>query len=260
MYGVLSPDLTVQSIRVYPHEDFPTLGSPLPLDVDVRSIDLETDERVIWQDSIIVEPNGQNEHVFWAPFRAEFGHRYRVEVIRRKDGARSFADVSVPDSVTVSIVDDSDASAVQVQIEGGGSRVLKPEVVYVLPNVRSGCEVLSNRFSYEGKERAVEDGWRFNINMVVDRRSIFFGCDGQTIFPPPYCPPYMGLSSLELHLLIGDPAWDPPGGIFDPDILSEPHTMTNVVNGFGFVGAGYRVVVDVFPAREAVEHACFEYR
>jgi len=38
LYGVLSPDLDTQSIRLYPLEAFPTLGSPERLDVEGEDI------------------------------------------------------------------------------------------------------------------------------------------------------------------------------------------------------------------------------
>lgn len=92
MYGVLTPDRDTQSVRIYLPEDFPTLGSPEPLDVNVTSTDQQSGERRTWKDSVLVQPNGQYEHVFWSPFRAEFNREYRVEAVRRSDGATSFAD------------------------------------------------------------------------------------------------------------------------------------------------------------------------
>jgi len=82
------------------------------------------------------------------------------------------------------------------------------------------------------------------------------GAGGITVFPSGPCPQLV-LRALDLRVLIGDQMWDPPGGTFDPNILSQPKTMTNVENGFGFIGAGYRVVAPLFPSREAVEYACF---
>jgi hypothetical protein len=54
---------------------------------------------------------------------------------------------------------------------------------------------------------------------------------------------------------VGDEVWNPPGGAIDPTILSQPNAMTNVEKGFGFIGAGYRVVAPLFPSRKAVEYA-----
>jgi len=256
IYGVLSPDLEMQSIRVYQVEDFPTLSSSKPLDVDVFSIDVDTGERTTWRDTVLVEPNGQHEFVFRAPFRAEFGHQYRVEVVRRIDGARSFAEVRVPELVTVRVIDDEDPSFTQVLIEGDDIRALKPVAVYSVDDLGPSCELIRNQFSYQGREQRVATGWQVDLNMVVDQRDILFNCNGITVFPSGPCPQLV-LRALDLRVLIGDQMWDPPGGTFDPNILSQPKTMTNVENGFGFIGAGYRVVAPLFPSREAVEYACF---
>jgi hypothetical protein len=71
--------------------------------------------------------------------------------------------------------------------------------------------------------------------------------------------PILDLRQMVLNVLIGDAAWDPPGGVFDPDILSFPSAMSNVENGFGFVGSGYRLSQSLFPPRATVEYACFNY-
>lgn len=67
------------------------------------------------------------------------------------------------------------------------------------------------------------------------------------------------LLALNLHLIVGDAPWDPPGGIFDPNVLIQEGVMTNVENGFGIVTAGYRLVEDVLPPKDVVEAACFGY-
>lgn len=47
IYGVLSPDLDTQSVRIYPLEDFSTLGSSEPLDLNVTSTDLQSGNRTV---------------------------------------------------------------------------------------------------------------------------------------------------------------------------------------------------------------------
>lgn len=260
IYGVISPQLDTQSVRVYPLEDFPTLGSPAPPDANVSSTDLETGEQVPWRDSVHVDPNGQHEYIYWALFRAEYGHRYQIDVLRRSDGARSFAEVRVPEPVTVRIIDDTDASRMQVLIEGEGIRALSPEVTYIFSGTSEGCEPLVDQFSYEGYEQPVDNGWIVPVNMVSDRFDLLFNCGGVTVFPRNFCPPYyIGLKWIELDMIIGDHSWDPPAGVFDPNVVSHPTTMTNVENGFGIVAAGFRVTAKLFPSEAALQHACFTY-
>lgn len=264
LYGVLSPDLGTQSIRLYPLEDFPTLGSPEPLDVAVTSTDLHSGERRTWRDTVLVESNGQHEYIFWSAFRAEHGHTYRVEATRRSDGVGSYAEVRIPPLVSVRIDDQGDAS-LEVYIEGEDIRALKPEAEYAvrsagaLNDATSTAPLLHYVFSYEERERPVAQGWRVSFNMNVDFGKLVSLYSADIGGPLGGFCEALALYGLELHVLVGDAVWDPPGGVFDPDILSHPQTLSNVVNGFGFIGGGYRVTQSLFPSREAVEAACFVY-
>ena len=58
VYGVISPDFEIQSIRVYPLEVTPTLGTSASLDADVTSTDLTTGSRQTWRDTVLVDENG----------------------------------------------------------------------------------------------------------------------------------------------------------------------------------------------------------
>lgn len=252
--------MDTQSVREYPVEAYPTLGNPDPFSANVYSTDLETGQRLRWNDTLLTEPSGQYSHIFWAPFRAEYGHIYNVEVIRSSDGARTFADVRVPNPVTARIGDQSSARAVELIIEDPNIRALNAEVEYVLGNIFSTCDILRNTFSYKGQERLVENGWLVEVNLVENRFDLLFDCGGITTIPRPYCPPgYVPIHPIDLHLLIGDAAWNPPGGVLSPHIISQPGVMTNVENGFGFVGAGYRTVIRFYPADETLQKACFAY-
>ena len=253
LYGVISPDLDTQSVRVYPAEDFITFGPSEPSDIAFNSTDLNTGTHLTWRDSVIAEPNGLYEYVFWAPFRAEFGHRYRIEAKRLSDGERSWADVRVPPLVTVRLVD-NDARAMQVLIEGEGTRVLKPELGYDVNHVDG--DIFSRIIvpvNYEGHEKSTEQGWEVTFDMFMNRYYI------HGILEVGLKCPTLKLYGIEFRVLIGDAVWSPPTGFFESGILSQPQTMSNVENGLGFIGGGYRIVERLYPGREAVEQACFVY-
>lgn len=254
MYGVLSPDLDTQSVHVYVPEKFPTLGSSAELDVEVFSTDLESGERRTWTDSLIVQTNGQHEHVFWAPFRAEFDREYRIEAVRSSNGARSYADVRIPPPVTVRIKEET-APLLQVFVEGEDVRVLQPEFEYIVGSPQRSAGEFSITVDYSAREQQVEEGWKVVANMIVDYEEIRF-----IVRADNRCRQVLALDTLKLHALVGDVAWDPPGGIFDANVLAVPDRMANVENGFGFIGGGYRIAELLFPSREAVESACFVYR
>ena len=261
LYGVLSPDLDIQSVRVYPLERFLTLPLEDPHGIVFTSTDLETGDQIVWQDTVLVAPNGQQDLIFWAPFRAEFGHRYRVEATRASDGARSYADVAIPLPVTVRL-DEFDSPAitetnVRIDIEGEAFRILKPEIVYTITGL-SDPSTFTFDISHQGSERPVEKGWALDVNLWADRYHIQAKFTALVGSGGIQCP-IMALQSMALHLIVGAPPWDPPGGSFDPNLLSHQNALDNVENGLGFVGAGYRIAEPLFPSREAVEDACFVY-
>lgn len=256
IYGVLSPQLDTQSIRVYPVEDFLTLGSPSRLEADVFSIDVETDERATWRDSVVVDPKGQFGHIYWAPFRAAYGHRYRVEVIRRSDGARSSAEVRVPDQPEITMLEEENAGSVRILIHGDDFRALKPEAEYKVS--KPAGPVLTYPVSYQGLEEKTNAGWQVNVKMVVDAYDINFLYNGDAGTLGGSCRlDFVHLESFRFLVLIGDTAWDPPGGMFNPDLISNPNILRNVNNGFGFLGAGFRIEKKLFPSPDAVADACF---
>ena len=58
----------------------------------------------------------------------------------------------------------------------------------------------------------------------------------------------IGLGRVEFRFLVADDSWNPPGGDFDFEVLSQPGAFSNVENGFGFFGAGYTASTEWFPS------------
>ncbi len=262
VFGVLSPDLDTQSVRVYPLENFPTLGTAEALeDIVVTSTDRETGEHRTWQGSVVVEENGQHEFLFEAPFRAAYDRRYLVEVQRRSDGARSFAEVRIPPRATVRIAGEA-RGKLDVRIEGDGIQALTPEVEYFVRAVNFEVEPgilipIAYRLAY--KRQQVEGGGQVKIDMVADRWRLqgLYYADTHAMLGV-RCRA-LAVLDMSIHALVGDSVWNPPDGVFDPNVLARPGTLQNVQNGFGFIGGGYRIHEQLRPSREVVEEACLYY-
>ena len=62
---------------------------------------------------------------------------------------------------------------------------------------------------------------------------------------------------LTLTVHIGNEEWVSPVGLFDPDVLVEPGTLSNISNGFGFFGAGYTESVTWDPSNLLLIQAGF---
>jgi len=270
MYGMLSPQLDTQTVRLFPREESPTLNAG-NVEADVYSIDLETGDRRQWMDSLTTGRGGLPARVFWSPFKVEYGHGYRIEAIRRSDGARSFAEVRVPPMVRLQI-DESDAPLLNVFVEGDRFRLLAPEAVYDVsrpirhPDTGEFRPVLTYEVAYAGSERPTEHGWTVTFNMIVDATDINFAYNGE-ICRAPTCggqcsvmrgeSTYVILDRMGVKAIVANPEWNPPRGVFDPNVMAHPEVLSNVENGSGFIAAGYELDHILNLSRETVRLSCF---
>ena len=244
LYGVLSPQLDSQWVRVFPVEDRLEPAEGEGLGATLVSTDLETGEEFEWEDSLVVDAFGQPAHVYWAPFAAEYGHSYALE-IRGSDGGESSVSVTVPPRTDV-VVQEANVSAISatlpVLIEGDAPRVIRVEVDYAMAYRAAGDANPTSAtvvIPYPEAAFPSSDGWIVPIDLDADFHAV-----GDTLadrIDRPIDRDYgVFLNILTLHLIVANDEWNPPGGTFDAHVLVQPGTLSNVENGFGFVGAGYR--------------------
>ena len=261
IYGVLSPQLDSQWVRVFPVEGRLLPAAPDPLDVRVVSTNRTTGERYEWRDSVIVDFAEQYAHAYYAPFQARFGHAYELAAIR-SDGVESTVEVTVPAEAEIVIREPilRFASVEQpVLVRGDVPGLLQVEVQYSIayklanePDIRSDNIIIP----YILRHRESDEGWIIPINLGEDflevtaslAQQVDVGLDLRV---------GIILLNVTLRFIAASEAWDPPGGVFDVDVLVQPNVMRNVRNGFGFVGAGYRLGKQWLPPRDAIEEAGF---
>ncbi len=261
MYGVLSPQLDSQWVRIFPVQQRLAPATPEPLDVRVVSTDRATGEQHVWRDSVIVDFANQYAHVYFAPFRARFGHTYDIAAIR-SDGAESTVETTVPSEAEI-IVEEPVIrfSSVEqpVRVRGDVPSLVQVEVQYTIAyKIANEADIKSDNIviPYFLRHEATGEGWVVPVDLRGDFLEVVsyladlvdIGIDLQV---------GVILLNVTLRFIAASEAWDPPGGIFDPDILVQPDVMRNVRNGFGFVGAGYRLEEQWLPPREAIEEAGF---
>ncbi len=240
MFGVLTPQADTQWVRVFSIDDRLAPIPPTPLDARFTSTDLTSNESLAWQDSLVREQDGMVTHVYWAPFQATFGHTYRLQA-ERSDGATSHVVVDVPPRTELALPAQMEQvpPLFPVRVVGAAPHLIRIEVTYRFKFVSSsGIEQQDATLSYDGRQRRVVDGWLIEINVAQDVRLLESLLRERVAFDP-----QVGLKivRLTIRLIVANEAWQPPGGRFDPEILVQPGTLTNVENGFGFVGAGYRL-------------------
>lgn len=244
LYGVLTPRRDTQSVRVY---TFRSRLRPLksePLGASFTSIDLQTGKRRTWQDSLIQEPDSQWAHVYWAPFKVEYGHTYQLKV---SDPARGTATATVEVPPEAELIQQPPITApisskvvLPVLVKGESFQVRDVQVAYYIQYSRPSRGVplseitMTITLPYEAQK--VAEGWRIEILLheayrELERRVYKLRAN--------YSNYGIYLHGATIKMKIMNEEWYPPSGEFDREVLVHPGTMSNVENGFGFVGGGY---------------------
>jgi hypothetical protein len=141
-------------------------------------------------------------------------------------------------------------------LNGDPPNVFHTEVIYTantIPADDSNPIIHPVSISYEGQREPFGSGWIINVALGNDFSTVLRDFVDNGIGPADY----LFLRQMELRMVIGDETWNPPGGVFDPEVLVEPGTFTNVENGFGYVGAGYVASVRWRPDRRPMLLAGF---
>ena len=259
VYGLLSPAQARQEVYVFPIEEHLRPLPPEPLDARVTTTDLTTGETVVWQDSVQAAADMGYAYVFRAPLRINYGHAYRLEV-ERSDGATARAEVAVPEEAALVIdstyIDGSGHPITPAVVDRPVPQLLHLSVIYDVQ--RGPSERLRETFTldveYAYAARALEGGWAIDVDHRSDYEQLLGRLEQADLFNPNYG---LYVYTVTLELLVASADWAPPGGAFDPEVLAQPGVMTNVENGYGFVGAGYRREVTWRPPDEMLIQAGF---
>ncbi len=258
LYGVFTPGPDTQWVRVFSIENQLQLTPPEPLDAAFISTNLTTGETHVWRDSITQDERGFYSHLFWAPFAVNYGERHRVEVTRGSDGQVSSAEVEIPvqsELVELDPVVQFRDVIQPVLVEGATARLIQIELSYRLINSPSAESESPEVFlNYDGKQRTTPDGWVVDVELSEDIQVLREELAKTGNWFPSFG---VGVTSMTLRMMVVDDAWNPPDGEFNPEVLVQPGTLSNVENGFGFIGAGYRIDITWRPPADALEQAGF---
>lgn len=261
LYGVISPQLDSQWVRVFPIEERLSPAEPEPIDATVTSTDLTTGEQFVWRDSVIIDFADQFAHVFWAPFQARHGHTYQIES-RRSDGAVTSVEVAVPPESQVDLEPPEflfDGVILPVLIPGDIPRVLRAEVQYAVafrPVTAVDNVTARVTIPYDDEPHEVAEGWRIPINLGEDHGTVLGELNDLTDDAINSAVGVI-LLNITVRLIVGNEEWSPPNNRFDPELIVQPGVLSNVRGGFGFVGAGYRLVRQWTPPAEVIERTRF---
>jgi hypothetical protein len=244
LYGYLNPRVSRQTLRVIPIEQRIDTEPSAAIDAAVSSTHLESGEVTTWRSTFVQFDDSTFGNVFVANFRPAYGETYRVDVTR-SDGSTSSAQVVVP--VDIRIIPESNPTPTRLsyKLESVSlPNIVQAEMLYDTVRLQPLASGLNpTRFpitiSYRGQEEAGDGGWRFLIEIVDDYAFIQNEFEAHCLTRE-----WIGVRAMRFTVFVGDDAWVPPGGIFDPEVLAQPDLFSNVENGFGYVGAGYPVTFD----------------
>ena len=250
IYGFLDVLETSHAVRVVPVTRVPQIITEpddprAEIDAVVRSTDLTTGEVTRWRHALERLDDGTYGHVFRAAFLVQPGRAYRLEV-SRNDGKTASAETRVPYIGEAALFERSpvafsaDSAVVTQDVYMPG--VASPwhiETVYLLTNARVDEGSLNGRFFVpygRAGERTADGGWRLQLTLSADQGPVRAELDAfaqQGV----YDTTVVVLESMGVQIRMLDANWDPPEGVFDPEVLAQPGALSNVENGYGFWGS-----------------------
>ncbi|MDZ4701596.1 MAG: hypothetical protein SH809_17930, partial [Rhodothermales bacterium] len=241
LYGYLNPRVSRQTLRVIPIEQRIDNEPSASIDAVVSSTHLASGEVTTWRSTFVQFDDSTFGNVFVGDFRPAYGETYRVDV-SRSDGATASAQVTVPVDIRILPEPNASPTVLSFIVESTSlPNIVQADMLYDtvrLQPLASGLNPIRYPItrSYRGQEEAGDGGWRFFIEIGADYQFIKNEFEAHCLTRD-----WIGVRAMRFTVFIGDDAWVPPGGDFDPEVLAQPDLFSNVENGFGYVGAGYPV-------------------
>jgi hypothetical protein len=233
VYGHFDPTRDEQAVRVFEIENVLKVTKPEPIDARVFSTDLSGGERIEWEDAITRFADSTYGHVFHAPFTAHYERTYKLEV-ERSDGRKAEAVATVPPQTEAEI---EEPDSLDFDLIGHAFWPQAPSLIYIRVEYLSNIGTFTVHYLPRSEE--VDGGRRIEFRFRADTRPILEAARFED--DPVY------FRGVVFRAVVASEDWVAPDGAFDANFLVEPGTLTNVSDGFGFVGAGYDTAVFWMP-------------
>lgn len=246
VYGYLDLLETEHSLRVVPVTRFAeNIESPDDgrgaIDAEVYTTDLTSGVRTKWTHRYSQLDDGTWGHIFKAQFLVRPDRTYRLEVIR-SDGKMTTAETTVPVARSATLLEkgpvvfSQDSSFVYQDITI--PEISSPWDVTLI-YMWSAYPINRRMFIPYGRpgSRLPDGGWQMRINLSEDQEAVKDHVRDSFERGIPPEPTTYAVTAMGVQVRILDDNWDPPGGVFDPEVLAQPGAMSNVENGYGFFGS-----------------------
>ena len=256
VYGYIDILETNHAIRVIPVTRSPEIiRTPADpdafIDATVTSVDLFTGEEEIWRHSLEQLSDNTYGHIFRATFRPRPGRTYELTILR-SDGITTTAQTTMPHLPITIPSPDTLFYPYEIAPEAAWSQDV------FLPGIASPWDITVS-YDLQGRlarvpygrpgQRTEDGGWVFAIDPSADAPAMreFMGIQPGNPLPL--------LHAIEIKVSVLDANWDPPQGIFDPEVLAFPDEVSNVERGYGLWGAiGLYQYTWIAPPQTPVQH------
>ena len=234
-------ELRVITVTRFPEKIVDPTQPEAQIDAEVYSVDLTSGVRRRWNHELAQLSDGTYGHVFRSNFLVDVKRTYRIEVIRA-DGKMTSAETRVQslDSDTLMVrgpvVWNADSSFAYQDVEIRD--IASPWEIQATYRWRGGDQSFLLLIPYgRPGERTPDGGWRVRLNISADQPKVQESLDWAksiNMIPPGGA---YGIVGMGFQVRILDKNWDPPHGVFDPEVLAQPGVLSNVENGYGFFGS-----------------------
>ena len=259
LYGVLNPEADTQWVRVFAIRDRLQPIESGSLDARLVSTDAQTGTTRTWRDSLLRFEGDTYRHAFWAPFQVDYGRTYQLEVRRPGTGEASRVAVDVPPQTELVLQEPLSRPGVAgtlqpVLAEGDVPRLFNTTVTYDIRFGNNQRDFATVSLPYQDRTRETDDGWLVQVDLSDDYDTLRTYLERRNLFDESCGIQLLGIT---LDTRIVNDAWQVPEGATDPSMLVQPGVFSNVENGFGFVGAGYRKQIEWYPGSDVIDRTAF---
>ncbi len=254
VWGWIDPDAPVQEVRVIPVTRRPAVitgtgDQNSDINARVFSIDLASGIETEWHHRLAPLSDGTYGHVFSADLFVRPMDSLRLEV-RRSDGKISWAQTRVPAPAPIEVDDigqvyESDTGhLLQDILLRNVERPWSLRVLYRVEGPLLGKWYTAVEYRQSGRSDG-QGNWVFTVDLTADQQKIRADIKAAVdagVVPRPEIGeiPAAGLNRMNVGVLELGEGWDLPSGDFDEEVYAFPDALTNVVNGYGYWGAGAR--------------------
>lgn len=236
LFGQFDADADTQAVRVVAIAGTIDALDPDSIDARVTSTHQQSGAVRVWSDSLVRYGDGTRGHVFFAPFEVDYDGTYSLRA-ERSDGEAATVTVTVPPLTTLDSLRREGAVGPVHYVIGveDAPRLTGVRATYTFVGDLPTVQVVRHTDLVE----RTDTGWEVAIPFEDDVREILSRSQAGDV----------GLLAFEVSVYVSNEEWnvDAAGGAFDPEVLVQPGTLSNVENGFGFFGAGYRLRLPLRP-------------